>query len=201
MDNSFLSWFAIYVKSRHEKNVTLILKSKGHEAFLPTYIKFHENSKRFELPLFPGYVFCRFEGSKPLPVLTTPGVFSIVSNGCVPAPIPDQEMEGVRRLAELRPRPWSYVSPGQTVQLGSGPLRGVQGVIVDDSHEMWLVLSVHLLQRSIAVKIERTTAFASVACRMDKDRTKALAAEFDREPFHLDESAAQASYFNPNSKG
>ncbi len=154
-----IAWFAIYVKSRHEKNVAVALESKGYETYLPTYLRFDERRRRFELPLFPSYVFCRFETLMTLPILTTPGVFSIVSNGCVPAPIPQPEIEGVRRLVgmQLAPRPWPYLSPGQTVCLHSGPLRGIQGVVLDDSNEKWLVLSVHVLRRSVAVKIDRAS--------------------------------------------
>lgn len=153
------AWFAIYVKTRHEKNVALALNSKGYEAFLPTYSRFDERRRKFELPIFPSYVFCRFETFTPLPILTTPGVFSIVSNGCVPAAIPQAEIEGVRRLAEIEapPRPWPYLPPGQTVCLNSGPFRGIQGVVLDDSNEKWLVLSVHVLRRSVAVKIDRAS--------------------------------------------
>lgn len=159
LNDAHSAWFAIYVKSRHEKNVALALESKGYETFLPTYPKYDERRRRFELPLFPSYVFCRFENLFPLPILTTPGVFSIVCNGCVPAPIPQPEIEGVRRLVgmQLAPRPWPYLSPGQTVCLHSGPLRGIQGVVLDDSNEKWLVLSVHVLRRSVAVKIDRTS--------------------------------------------
>jgi transcription termination/antitermination protein NusG len=153
------SWSAIYVKNRHEKRVALTLERKGYEVFLPTYVKFDERGRKFELPLFPSYVFCRFETLMPLPILTTPGVFSIVCTGCVPAAIPQSEIDGIRRLVgtELAPRPWPYLSPGQTVCLHSGPLRGIRGVVVDDSNEKWLVLSVHVLQRSVAVKIERAS--------------------------------------------
>jgi transcription antitermination factor NusG len=152
MDDSSLLWFAIYVKHHHEENVVLTLGSKGYEAFLATY----RNDKGFELPVFPGYVFCRFDSSRPLPVLTTPGVLSIVSNGCVPVPIPGHEIEGVRSLsrARLAHRPSPYLS-GETVYIHSGPLLGVQGIVVHDNQETWLVISIHLLERSVAVKIER----------------------------------------------
>ena len=157
LEDYSLPWFAVYVKSRHEKNVKLILEGKGYETFLPTYVNVHDNRQKFDLPLFPGYVFCRLNALMPLPILSTPGVFSIVSNGCVPVPVRDREIEGVRRLLATRVEPcrWPYVAPGQNVHVHSGPLRGVEGVVVDDRHGTWLVISVHLLQRSIAAKIER----------------------------------------------
>jgi transcription termination/antitermination protein NusG len=152
-----LPWFALYVKARHEKNVALMLQGKGYEAFLPTYTHRVKYNKTFELPLFPTYVFCRIELSSRLPVMMTPGVFSIVGNGARPEPISECEIQGVRRMLEsgLMPIPWPYVIPGQEVTLESGPLRGVQGVVVDASNGKWLVVSVNLLQRSIAVSVER----------------------------------------------
>jgi transcription antitermination factor NusG len=153
----FLPWFALYVKPRHEKNVAVILEKKGYEAFLPTYSHRAKYYKNFELPLFPSYVFCRIELSERLPVMTTPGVFSIVGNGPEPESISEREVQAVRRLTQsgLMPVPWPYVVPGQEVSVESGPLEGVQGVVVDASNERWLVVSVNLLRRSVAVKLDR----------------------------------------------
>ena len=152
-----LPWFAVYVKGRHEKNVALGLQIRGLESFLPTYMKRHKNSTKSEVPLFPGYVFCRMEPKQHRPVITTPGVFSVVSTGAVPASVPDAEIEAIRHMVEagLAVQPWPYIARGQQVQLKSGPLRGVEGIVMNDQHHRWLILSVHLLQRSIAVKVER----------------------------------------------
>ncbi|MBV9500455.1 MAG: hypothetical protein JO138_13875 [Acidobacteriaceae bacterium] len=153
-DVSSAPWFAVYVKPRHEKNVAAAFKYKGYEAFLPTYTKCHRY-KKFQLPLFPGYVFCRAELSNTLPLMTTPGVCSIVGSGR--QPISDEEVGAVRRVAAsgLTPCPWSYVPLGQEFCIESGPLRGVRGVLVDASDHRWLVVSVHLLQRSMAAKLDR----------------------------------------------
>jgi transcription termination/antitermination protein NusG len=152
-------WFAVYGKYRHEKNIALALNGKGYEAFLPTYVKAHGASKKVELPLFPGYIFCRLDTSNTLPVLSTPGVFSILGSGSGPAPISEVDIESIRLMIRsgLTPSPWPYVATGQALRLTSGPLRGVQGVVVDASNEKWLVVSVELLQRSVAVKVERAT--------------------------------------------
>ncbi len=151
-------WFAVYVKNRHEKKVTASLENRGIEAFLPTYLKIHERSKKFEVPLFPGYVFCRIPMESKLPVVSTPGVFSIVGNGSSSATVPEAEIEGIRRTLEsgFPIKPWPYISRGQQVCLKSGPLRGVEGVVMDETHYKWLILSVHLLQRSVAIKVERS---------------------------------------------
>jgi transcription termination/antitermination protein NusG len=152
-----LPWYAIYVKSRHEKNVASTLASRGYESFLPTYLKRRKDSKKSDLPLFPNYVFCRLKPSEKMPVITAPGVFSIVSSSGLPASIPEAEIESIRRMLKsgLDPAPWPYVKEGQQVCMTSGPLRGVEGVVVNESHHRWLVVSVKLLQRSVAVKVER----------------------------------------------
>jgi transcription termination/antitermination protein NusG len=156
-DANSLPWFAVYVKYRHEKTTTLALKSKGYESFLPTYVKVHKGGKKFELPLFPGYVFCRLETSNALPVLTIPGVFSIIGKGRDPELISEVDIEGIKRMVDsgLTLCPWPYVFRGQELRITSGPLRGIRGVVVDASNEKWLVVSVHLLQRSVAVKVDR----------------------------------------------
>ena len=89
--------------------------------------------------------------------MTTPGVFSIVGNGSEPESISVPEIDALKRIIELRcmPVPWPYVLSGQKVCLESGPLQGVQGVVVDGSGGKWLVVSVELLQRSVAVKVSR----------------------------------------------
>ena len=150
-------WVALYVKSRHEKHVVVHLGGKGVESFLPTYVKRYGNSKRAELPLFPGYVFCRLPPSSQLPVLMTPGVFYIVSKAGIPTTISDAEIDAVKSM--LKPgfvlKPWSYGCPGQEIRVNSGPLRGLRGVLSEASNDKWLVVSVDLLRRSVAVKLHR----------------------------------------------
>jgi transcription termination/antitermination protein NusG len=158
VSESSFPWYALHVKNRHEKHVAVSLESKGCESFLPTYTKLHEKSKKFELPLFPGYVFCRFPRERILPAISTPGVFSIVSYGPSPARISDDEVEDIRRVVESgsQVQPWSYLGVGKEVRLKSGPLRGLEGIVVEESNQTWVVISVHLLQRSVALKVERS---------------------------------------------
>src|SRR5436305_785209 len=83
-------WYAVYVRSKHEKTVADALSLKGYECMLPTYReqrKWSDRTKVLELPLFPGYVFSRFDVELRLPVLTVPGVISITGAGKIPQPI------------------------------------------------------------------------------------------------------------------
>jgi transcription antitermination factor NusG len=159
-----LPWFALYVKSRHEKRVASILATKGYESFLPTYSNRHTNGMTFELPLFPGYVFSRLDTTRALGIISTPGVFSIVGNGREPEQIPEDQIEAIRQIvnASCCPRPWPHLAPGEPVYIAEGPLRGISGVVVAASNQRWLVVSVSLLRRSVAVKLDRTSISSRV---------------------------------------
>lgn len=159
LQENALPWLAVYVKHHHEKNVATTLAQRGYESFLPLYTKDLRDSKKSELPLFPGYVFCRSEGKEMLRIVSAAGVFFIVSFGSTPALIPNHEIDAVKRLDQLglEPHPWPYLAPGvgEQVCLKAGPLRGVEGVVVENGHQKWIVVSVHLLQRSVAVRVDR----------------------------------------------
>jgi len=152
-------WYAIWVRSRHEKIVANSLTCKGYEMFLPMYNSLRRASgpASAQLPLLPGYVFCRFEVNRPLQILTTPGVVSIVSAGVSPLPVAEQEIAALRSViaSGLRAQPWPYLTEGQRVRIGAGPLRNLEGVLVKMKNECTLVISVTLLRRSVGVEIAR----------------------------------------------
>jgi transcription antitermination factor NusG len=110
-----------------------------------------------DLPLFPGYVFCRFHPELLLPVVTTPGVVQIVGAGKHPRPIADEEIVAIQRmlLSGGDVEPWPYLKAGQKVRILDGPLFGVEGILVEVKNRRRLVVSVHLLQRSVAVEVDR----------------------------------------------
>lgn len=157
-----LPWYALYVKHKHEKKVARSLAGRAVDSFVPTFAKVHRNGSRFELPLFPGYVFCRLDLTSTLPVVSTPGVFGIVSGGTAPGAIPEEEIESVRQLVStgLPLAPSEYFTSGQQVALSSGPLKGVRGSILDATDERWLIVSINMLRRSIAVKLDRRSVVA-----------------------------------------
>ena len=152
-------WLALYVKPRHEKHVANALSSKGYKCFLPTYVKKHAHSKRYELPLFPCYVFCRTAVTGTLEVKKTPGVFSIVGDQNGPLSVSEEELDQVRALVHsgLVLHLWPYLNLGDRIEIDSGPLHGTRGIVVDLSKEKWLVVSVHILERSVAVKLDRAS--------------------------------------------
>jgi transcriptional antiterminator NusG len=152
-------WFAIQVKTTHEKRVTGHLEWQGHEWFLPLYScrrRWSDRVKQVELPLFPGYVFCRFAPADRVPILKIPSVMQIVGIGYTPTPIDDAEMATIQRVvkAGVGVSPHPYLQVGRRVQIASGSLYGLEGIIADVRRRDRLILSVSLLQRSIAVEID-----------------------------------------------
>jgi transcription antitermination factor NusG len=153
----------VRVRSRHEKAVAAALRNKGFEEFLPLYESRRRWGQRIveiELPLFSGYVFCRFDpGERRVPVATTPGVMGIVGFGGKAMPLDEGEMAAIRRVIELgmAAEPWKYVQTGQRVRIEHGALAGIEGVFVAAQKNHRLLLSLTLLQRSVTIQIDATS--------------------------------------------
>jgi transcription antitermination factor NusG len=152
-------WFAVAVKPRHEKAVAGALEQKGYPAWLPLFERVHSYQSRrrkFQIPLFPGYVFCCMQPLARLPVLTTPGVLRIVGAGRTPMPIDEAELQSVRRAVERRAvlRPAFPMESGHKVRIAEGPFAGISGVVVRMRNPFRLLLSITLLQRAVALEIE-----------------------------------------------
>lgn len=160
MQSAPARWFALTVKPQHERTAALALRLKGFEEFLPLYRarrQWSDRIKTLELPLFPGYVFCRFPVFRKAAVLGTPSVQGIVGFGGVLAPLEDAEIESIRAMVAsgCPVGPWPYLRAGQRVRIQAGPLRGLEGVLVSLKDSWRVVVSLHLLQRSVAVEVER----------------------------------------------
>jgi transcription termination/antitermination protein NusG len=153
-------WFAVRVKSRCEKLIANMARDKGFEEFLPLYQcrrHWSDRLKLVEVPLFPGYIFCRIKPERRLPLLTIPGVLHFVGIGKVPIPVDDAEIAAIQAALRsgLSAEPCAFLEAGQRVRLKNGPLAGLEGIIVGDSKEHRIVVSITLLKRSISVAIER----------------------------------------------
>jgi transcription antitermination factor NusG len=154
-----LPWFAIQVRSKFEWRVSTILKGAGYETFLPTYRDrrtWSDRIKEIKVPLFPGYTFCRFDPQRRLPILQTPGIMDVVSFANQPAPVPEDEISAVRAVVEtdLGVRPWPFLQVGQKVRINKGPLTGVEGFLVEFKHGFRLVVSITILNRSVAAELD-----------------------------------------------
>lgn len=155
------AWYGVRTRSNFERVAAQVLQSKTYATYAPVYRTRRRRSDRvveLERPLFPGYVFCRLDpNERILPVLTSPGVVSLVGFGKQPAPIPDIEIEAVKRLlasgSGVEPYPFARI--GQRVRVTQGSLSGLEGILVKKRNEWRMVISVTLLQRSISIEIDR----------------------------------------------
>ena len=155
-----LPWYALHVRTRGECKLQQALSAKGYETFLPSYLearRYSDRLKKVNAPLFPGYLFCRLDVNKRLPLLVTPGLHSIVGTLGVPQVVEEEEILAIKRVVEagIPAVPWPYLKAGDRVIVQYGSLKGVQGALVRDAHSDKLVLSIHLLQRSISLEIDR----------------------------------------------
>jgi transcription antitermination factor NusG len=153
-------WFAIRVKSQYEKITAVALRNKGYEEFTPMYHSrryWSDRVKELDLPLFPGYIFCRFDPLHRLPVLTSPGIVSIIGLGKNPEPVEDDEIARIQAIVSsgVLAYPWPFLHAGEKIAVIRGPLCGVEGFLVSSKSQYRLVVSIQLLQRSVAAEVDR----------------------------------------------
>lgn len=156
-----LNWFALQIRSRWEVTTAGLLQSKGLETFLPTYSTKRRWSDRVKVvasPLFPGYVFCRFDVHNRLPVLITPGVLSVVGRGKTPIPVDDREILSIQAAirSSIEMEPWPYVEIGERVRIQDDVFDGMEGILTNFKGSDRVVISVTLLRRSVALEIDRS---------------------------------------------
>lgn len=155
------TWFALYTRHQHEKTTAQILARRGFEVFLPLYQAAHrwkDRTKKLSLPLFPNYLFVFAGYDQRSPILSAPGVYDFVRTEGVPAPIPVEQIEAVRRIVVqgLSAEPHPFLNAGDRVQVQSGPLQGLEGILVRKKNFYRLILSVELLVQSISVEVDVT---------------------------------------------
>jgi transcription antitermination factor NusG len=154
-----VNWFAFRVRARHDKSVALYLSEKKQECFVPLVRVTRKWGKRLataELPLFPGYVFCRSHRFGMLPILTTPGIVGVLRAGKSPVPVSGAEISVIKRAigASIPIEPCRYINVGQRVEIQRGPLKGVVGIIADHRKHDRLVLSVSLIRSSVLLHVD-----------------------------------------------
>ena len=162
-DNAFQDeprWYAVLCRSRHEKLVATSLANIGIANFLPIVSEVHYWSDRRKLvdaPLFPGYVFVQIPNSTEaqLRVLKTSGVVRFVGNRQGPLAIPEQEISDVQTVLEQKVHcsPYPFLKLGQRVRICGGALDGIEGVLVGRDSDRKLVISIEIIQRSLAISV------------------------------------------------
>jgi transcription antitermination factor NusG len=154
-----IHWYAIYVCSRHEKQVLSQLQDRSISCFLPVYRsvrRWKDRRKELELVLFPGYVFVHIDLKDRLRVLQLPSVVRFVSFYGHPAPLPDTDIEILSKglASGIRAEPHPYLKVGHRARVRSGPLAGAQGILMRRKEKFRVVLSIDLIMRSVAVEVD-----------------------------------------------
>jgi transcription antitermination factor NusG len=152
-------WYAVQTCANHEKRVAQQLGRRAVEVYLPQYAsvrKWKDRRVRLDLPLFPGYVFVHLALSNRLQVLQTPSVVRIVGFGGRAVSLPEKEIEALRQgfAKEVRVEPHPYVQIGKRVRVKTGPLQGLEGILVRKRKVSRFVISLDLIMRSVAVEFD-----------------------------------------------
>lgn len=154
------AWFAVQTRPRHEKKVSAELQEKGVSAFLPLVSSTRQWSDRrrvVEMPLFAQYVFVRIAQTLQtrVSVLRTNGVTNFVGTRGLGVPIPDEQIERVQAVVThgIPATPHAFLNVGKRIRIRGGALDGLQGILTAVNGDQTLVVSVELIQRSIAIRI------------------------------------------------
>lgn len=152
------NWYVAYTCSRHEKYLAEQCKQRGISAFLPLYaVQRQWKQRRAEvlLPLFPSYVFVRMALAQRLRVLTLPGLVSLVSFKGIPAVVPDEQIEALRKAVNLgRAEPCTYLGSGKRVRVTAGPLVGLEGIVQEIKKNVCVVVSFDWMNRSVSISLD-----------------------------------------------
>ena len=153
-------WYAASTRANHEKNVAEHLTARSVEHFLPLYEsvrRWKDRRVRLQMPLFPGYVFVRISLRDRLQVLQIPSVASLVSFNGIPATLPEAEITALKAGLEhgLQAVPHPYLKVGKRVRITTGPLEGLEGIVIRKKNALRFVISLDMIQRSVVVELDQ----------------------------------------------
>ncbi len=157
-------WYACRTRARAEKRADRLLAGNGVESYMPVIEQLRQWSdrkKRVAFPLFPGYVFARFDLRKTYDVLNTPGIVTIVQANGYPTPVRDEELEAVRILVtgvnagHGLPRPVEDLELGHEVIATEGPFAGMRGVLLEERGRARVVVRLSVLRQAVSVELPR----------------------------------------------
>ena len=160
-----MPWYAVSTKSRHEYKANSGLSQKGMLTFLPeieVWSKRKDRKKKIFIPLFPGYLFVEtpyLDNETKLAILKTFGVVRILGKkeNAEAIAVPDANIEAIQRFINKKVEVFSlqYPQAGEPAKIIDGPFAGIEGIVISSNAEKELfVISIELLQRSVAVKLE-----------------------------------------------
>lgn len=159
-----MPWYAVHTKSRHEYKANTGLSQKSLKTFLPemeVWSKRKDRKKKISVPLFPGYLFVEasLDNETKLAILKTYGVVRILGKkeNAEPLPVPEEKIIAIQRIMEKKVEMFSmqYPKAGEPARILDGPFAGIEGTVVKSDLEKELfVISIELLQRSVAIKLD-----------------------------------------------
>ena len=157
-----LRWYAAYTSANHEKRIAEQLRISEMEHFLPLYRSerhWKDRTVSLELPLFPGYIFVRMALSDRLRVLRVPGVARLIGFNGTPASLTDGEIESLKKGLgfgkHVEPHPFLCI--GRRVRVKSGPLGGIEGILVRRKSRARFVIAAQLIQRAMSLEVEEAS--------------------------------------------
>jgi len=153
------NWYALYTRPRHEKKVTEILLNKNREVFLAllsTKRKLKDRTRMVDLPMFPSYVFCKFEYKERFSILETQGIIKIVNFQGKPSIVPNWQIESLKRILDNPEtlKMESYFRQGDLVEVKGGPFKGLRGTVKQLKGEARLMITIEGIMQSISVEID-----------------------------------------------
>jgi transcription antitermination factor NusG len=153
-----LGWYALHIRSRHEKRVAERLISQSLEAFLPLHRSRHTWKNgvhvNVDLPLFPCYLFARASVNDRARLLRHHGVLGFAASTAKPTMISDAEISALRAATDdLKAEPHPYLNNGDAIRIVAGPLAGMTGILTRRKHAYRVVLSIEAIMRSIVVEV------------------------------------------------
>ncbi|MFL6447750.1 MAG: transcription termination/antitermination protein NusG [Bryobacteraceae bacterium] len=159
-----IAWYALKVRSGGEVNVMKALQLRGYWPYCPMQQqrrRYSDRMKVVSVPLFPGYLFCRFDAQQKFPIVSTPGVDYILgANG--PVAVEEIELESIRRMVEAGAQVEPYLARGQRVRVSHGALEGIEGIVARDAKGgEKLVVSITLLNQSVSLHIDQASICVS----------------------------------------
>jgi len=158
-------WYVLWVRSHSEQIVHDQLAAKGFQLFLPridTWARRNGTRYRTSVPMFPGYVFVQhvMDTDSYIEIRKTTGLVRLLGEQWDRlAIVPDREIEAIQKIhqAQMPALPHPYLREGQRVRMTGGLLAGVEGILLRTKpNKGLLIVSVDLLQRSVAVEVDCT---------------------------------------------
>lgn len=152
-------WYALYTKSRAEKQLNEQLIKAGFEAYLPlqrVLKQWSDRKKWVEVPLFRSYIFVHISGAEYYDVLNVPGAVRFITFEGKAVPIPPQQIEAIRQFVDTKqelPDVDLNLEPGSAIDIIAGPMKGISGELIEIMGKKKVKIEINGLGRSVYLEL------------------------------------------------